>query len=170
MRPGTGNVVHTAIVRTPIDTNALLARVGAPEHGAALLFLGTVRDHNDGRPVEGVGYEAYEEMAATVLAAVALEAAAQLGVGSIAVEHRVGELAVGEASVAIAVAAPHRAPAYAASRYVIEEIKKRLPVWKQEHYVDGDARWLPGNEPQPSSTPAKPEPRKVAAQAGKEQP
>jgi molybdopterin synthase catalytic subunit len=165
VRPGTGNVVHTAIVRAPIDTTALLARVGAPEHGAALLFLGTVRDHNDGRPVEGVGYEAYEEMAAGVLAAVAQEAAAQLGVGSIAVEHRVGELAVGEVSVAIAVAAPHRAPAYAASRYIIEEIKKRLPVWKQERYVDGEARWLPGNQPEPSAQ--KPEPRQPAA-SGKE--
>jgi molybdopterin synthase catalytic subunit len=161
-------VVHTAIVRAPIDTNGMLQRVGAPEHGAALLFLGTVRDHNDGRPVEGVGYEAYEDMAKSVLTEVAQEAAGQLGSGSIAVEHRVGELAVGEVSVAIAVAAPHRAPAYVASRYVIEEIKKRLPVWKQEHYTDGEARWLPGNEPQASSTTKTETRQTVAAPASKE--
>ena len=149
MQQTSANLVHAAIVRSAIDTTELIARVGAPEHGAVLLFLGTVRDHNDGRPVEGVGYEAYEEMARAVLATVAEEAAARLGSGAVAVEHRVGELAVGEVSVAIAVAAPHRAPAYEASRYVIEEIKKRLPVWKQERYVDGDARWLPGTSPRP---------------------
>lgn len=149
MQQTSANVIHAAIVTAPIDTAELLSRVGAPEHGAVLLFLGTVRDHNDGRPVEGVGYEAYEEMARTVLTAVAGEAAAKLGAGSIAVEHRVGELVIGDVSVAIAVAAPHRALAYAASRYVIEEIKKRLPVWKQERYADGSAHWLPGTEPRP---------------------
>jgi molybdopterin synthase catalytic subunit len=143
------SVVHAAIVSDPIDTNELVARVGAAEHGAVLLFLGTVRDHNDGRPVHGVGYEAYEEMARAVLTTVAEEAASKLETGAVAVEHRVGELAVGDVSVAIAVAAPHRAPAYQASRYVIEEIKKRLPVWKHERYADGEARWLAGTEPRP---------------------
>ena len=66
--------------------------------------------------------------------------------------HRVGELRIGEVSVAIAVSSPHRAEAYAASRYVIEEIKKRLPVWKQERYQSGDERWLSGHEPEPDET------------------
>jgi molybdopterin synthase catalytic subunit len=66
----------------------------------------------------------------------------------------VGELGVGEVSVAIAVSSPHRARAYDASRYVIEEIKKRLPVWKQERYQEGEARWLPGNDPVPGGSPA----------------
>jgi molybdopterin synthase catalytic subunit len=83
---------------------------------------------------------------------VADEAAAQLRGGSVAVVHRVGELGIGEVSVAIAVSSPHRAEAYQASRYVIEEIKKRLPVWKQERYADGDERWLPGHEPRPDAT------------------
>jgi molybdopterin synthase catalytic subunit len=86
-------------------------------------------------------------MARAVLTAVAEEATAELGGGAVAVEHRVGELAVGDVSVAIAVAAPHRESAYQASRYVIEEIKKRLPVWKREHYLDGDSRWVTGKEP-----------------------
>jgi molybdopterin synthase catalytic subunit len=131
----------------PIDAAQVLARVGGDADGAAILFIGTVRDHNDGRPVRGVFYEAYEEMATKVLSEIASEAGAKMDGGQIAAVHRVGELAIGELSVAIAVSSPHRAAAYDASRYVIEEIKKRLPVWKHERYVDGDARWLAGNDP-----------------------
>ena len=92
-------------------------------------------------------YEAYEEMAATVLEDVAREAARILGTDRVAVAHRIGSLSVGDASVGIAVSSPHRAHAYEASRYVIEEIKKRLPVWKQEYYADGDRAWVRGHEP-----------------------
>src|SRR5690606_8120965 len=126
----------------PIDPSEVLARVGGDAHGAVVLFVGTVRDHNEGRPVRGVGYEAYEEMALGVLSGIVDEAARKLGEGRVAAVHRTGELAVGEASVAIAVSSPHRADAYQASRWVIEEIKKRLPVWKHERYADGEARWL----------------------------
>ncbi|HEX7118574.1 MAG TPA: molybdenum cofactor biosynthesis protein MoaE [Longimicrobiales bacterium] len=135
------------ITTEPLDAARVLAGVGAPEDGAVLLFLGTVRDHNDGRPVAGMRYEAYAEMAERVLAEIAAEAAGRLGTDRVAVAHRIGELRVGEVSVAIAVSSPHRAEAYDASRYVIEEIKKRLPVWKEEHYVEGGARWLEGRVP-----------------------
>ncbi|HEX6939785.1 MAG TPA: molybdenum cofactor biosynthesis protein MoaE [Longimicrobiales bacterium] len=135
------------ITAEPLDAARVLAEVGAPADGAVLLFLGTVRDHNDGRPVAGVRYEAYVEMAEQVLAEIAAEAAARLGTDRLAVAHRIGELRVGDVSVAIAVSSPHRAEAYEASRYVIEEIKKRLPVWKAERYVDGTARWLEGRVP-----------------------
>ena len=139
------------VVREPIESSDVLRSVGGETDGAVLLFLGTVRDHNDGRPVRGVHYEAYEQMAAEVLQRIGEEASAQLGGGGVAVVHRVGELQIGDVSVAIAVSSPHRAEAYAASRYVIEEIKKRLPVWKQERYTDGDQRWLSGHDPQPAS-------------------
>jgi molybdopterin synthase catalytic subunit len=86
-------------------------------------------------------------MAAPVLTDIAHEAAAMLGTDRVAVVHRVGELAIGEVSVAIAVSSPHRAQAYEASRYVIEEIKKRLPVWKHEHYTDGRSKWVEGVTP-----------------------
>ena len=148
-----GRVTHVGVTQDPIDPASLLAHVGAAEDGAQILFLGTVRDHNDGRPVRGVHYEAYQQMAEEVLAQVAEEAAADLRGGSVAVVHRVGELAIGDVSVAIAVSSPHRAEAYEASRYVIEEIKKRLPVWKQERYSDGDERWLPGHDPQADARP-----------------
>ncbi|HSH75940.1 MAG TPA: molybdenum cofactor biosynthesis protein MoaE, partial [Longimicrobiales bacterium] len=85
--------------------------------------------------------------AAPVLAEIAREAAEVLGTTRVAVVHRVGELAVGDHSVAIAVSSPHRAQAYEASRYVIEEIKKRLPVWKKEHYTDGREGWVDGTTP-----------------------
>jgi molybdopterin synthase catalytic subunit len=140
-------VIHTALVREPIDPGEVLARVGAPEDGALVLFLGTVRNHAEGNAVERITYEAYEEMAGSVLAEIAREAAGLLGTDRLAVVHRLGDLAVGEHSVAIAVSSPHRAQAYEASRYVIEEIKKRLPVWKRERYADGSTAWVAGTEP-----------------------
>jgi molybdopterin synthase catalytic subunit len=100
-------------------------------------------------------YEAYEDMAAAVLAEIAAQAAGRLGTDRVAVVHRVGALAIGEVSVAIAVSSPHRADAYDASRLVIEEIKKRLPVWKQERYVDGQEDWVPGHPLAPQEEPVR---------------
>lgn len=135
------------VVRDPIDPASVLSRVGADQDGAALLFLGVVRNHNEDRPVGGMRYDAYEEMAVGVLAEIVREAAAIVETDRVAVVHRVGELTVGDVSVAIAVSSPHRAEAYEASRYVIEEIKKRLPVWKKERYIDGREAWVAGTPP-----------------------
>lgn len=139
-------MIPSEIVHEPIDPADVLGRVGDPSDGAILLFLGTVRDHAEGRSVDGMRYEAYQAMAEDVLAQIAREAAARLGTDRLAVVHRVGDLAIGEISVAIAVSSAHRAEAYDASRYVIEEIKKRLPVWKHERYPGGAAAWVPGHE------------------------
>lgn len=135
------------ITTGPIDPSAVLARVGTPSDGAVALFMGTVRNANEGRPVGGMEYEGYAEMAREQLAVIVAEAAARAGSGRVAAVHRLGELAVGEVSVAIAVSTPHRAEAFEAARHVIEEIKKRLPVWKREHYLDGEAEWLDGQVP-----------------------
>jgi molybdopterin synthase catalytic subunit len=135
------------ITREPIDAAALLEECTAAEDGAALLFVGVVRNHNEGRAVGHLSYDAYEEMAARVLEEIAGEAEARWETGRIAVVHRIGRLEIGEASVAIAVAAPHRGEAYAASRYIIEELKKRVPIWKREGYVDGESEWLGGEVP-----------------------
>ena len=148
-------MIHASVVHAPIDPADVLGRVGAPEDGAVLLFLGTVRNHADGRSVDGMTYEAYERMATPVLEAIAGEAAERLGTDRVAVVHRVGELAIGDVSVAIAVSSPHRAQAYDASRYVIEEIKKRLPVWKHEHYTDGHSEWVEGVTPEPRAEGAR---------------
>lgn len=148
-------MIHASVGPDPIDPAVVLARVGALEDGATLLFLGVVRDHADGRAVSGMRYEAYAEMAEAVLAEIAREAAERLGTDRVAVVHRYGELEIGEVSVAIAVSSPHRAEAYEASRYVIEAIKQRLPVWKKEHYVDGAEAWVEGTVP-PEPTGARP--------------
>jgi molybdopterin synthase catalytic subunit len=140
-------MIHAAVVHDPIDNEDVLAHVGAREDGAVVLFLGMVRDHADGRPVSGMTYEAYEEMATPVLREIALEAAQRIGSDRVAVVHRVGDLDIGEVSVAIAASSPHRAEAFDAARYVIEEIKKRLPVWKKEHYTDGAQEWVEGTVP-----------------------
>ncbi|HSK17706.1 MAG TPA: molybdenum cofactor biosynthesis protein MoaE [Longimicrobiales bacterium] len=139
--------MHTDVTPDVIDPQSVLERVGSPADGAAVLFLGTVREQNDDRPVSGMRYDAFLEMAGPVLGEIAAEAAMRAGTDRIAVVHRVGELAVGDVSVAIAVSSPHREPAFDAARYIIEQIKQRLPVWKQEHYVAGDARWLEGSVP-----------------------
>ena len=140
-------MVFASVCTDLIDTNEVLTRVGSDQDGATLLFLGVVRDHADGRPVSGMRYDAYEEMATPVLLEIAHEAADRTGSDRIAVVHRFGELSIGDVSVAIAVSTPHRAEAYDASRYVIEEIKKRLPVWKKEHYTDGGSEWVAGTVP-----------------------
>lgn len=137
-------MVRARITSDPIRPGALLADAHRDRDGAVLLFVGVVRDHAEGRPVRGMRYEAYEPMAEDVLRAIVTEARDLHDVSAVEAVHRTGELALGEASVAIAVASPHRDAAYRASRYVIEEIKKRLPVWKHEHFTDGQARWVPG--------------------------
>ena len=132
---------HARIVRDTIDAAALLARVSRGANGALILFVGIVRDVNDGRGVTGIEYSAYEAMARSELEAIAAECTARFG-ADVAVEHRLGELAIEEASVAIAVGHAHRGEAYDASRWVIEELKRRVPIWKREHYVDGTRDWV----------------------------
>jgi molybdopterin synthase catalytic subunit len=102
-----------------------------------------VRDVNDGQPVTGIDYSAYRTMAEAELVRIAGEAQSQFGPDvSVVAEHRTGTLAVGEASVVVATAHPHRALAYDANRFVMEELKRRLPVWKREHYADGTREWV----------------------------
>jgi molybdopterin synthase catalytic subunit len=146
--------IRTAIVRRAIDVAALLAEVESTSNGATVLFLGHVREVNDGRAVTGIEYSAYGEMAERELAAIASECAATFGIAHLAAEHRLGALDLGDASIAIAVAHPHRAQAYEASRFVIEEVKRRLPIWKREGYVDGTSEWVnAGGVAQPSPIP-----------------
>jgi molybdopterin synthase catalytic subunit len=140
-----GNLAR--VTAEPIDPGGMLGGALSPDDGAALLFWGVVRNENDGRAVSSLEYQAYARMAEREMLRIADEARARFGTGAIHVVHRIGLLHVGEASVAIAVASPHRAEAYGASRYVIEELKQRVPVWKREGYVDGDTEWVPGFSP-----------------------
>jgi len=146
-------MTFAAIVRKPIDPAHVMTLIGADQDGASILFLGVVRDHNDGRSVEGVRYDAYEEMAEKVIAEIVDEAVRVADTDRIVAVHRIGELRVGEISVAIAVSSPHRAEAYDSSRYIIEEIKKRLPVWKKERYSDGAEEWVEVRKPDAAPAP-----------------
>ena len=134
--------MRSAIVDRVLDPAALLAEVSSTANGAAVLFVGTVREVNDGRAVSGIQYRSYAAMAERELAAIVAEAATRFGVPHLVCEHRVGTLALGEASIVIAAAHPHRAAAFEAARFVIEEAKRRVPIWKLEHYTDGTREWV----------------------------
>ena len=135
-------MTRTAIVTRAIDAPALIAEVASDANGATSLFLGTVRDVNDGRAVTGMEYTAYDAMASRELERIVSEAAEKFGGVTIVVEHRVGTLALGDVSVAIAASHPHRRDALDATRFVIEELKRRVPIWKREHYTDGTRDWV----------------------------
>jgi molybdopterin synthase catalytic subunit len=134
--------MRTAVVTRPVDAAALLGDVASVSHGATSLFLGTVRDMNDGRAVIGIEYAAYRTMAESELRRIASEAVARFGTDALVVEHRIGALELGDVSVAIAVSHAHRDNALDATRFVIEELKKRVPIWKREHYADGTREWV----------------------------
>lgn len=142
-------MIRASLVTAPIDAARLLSEVSAPANGAALLFVGMVREVNEGRAVTGIDYSAYAAMAQRELDAILAEASARFHTGHLVVEHRLGTLAVAEASVAIAVAHPRRGSAYEASRFIIEELKRRVPIWKREHYADGTREWV-----DPTAVPA----------------
>lgn len=135
-------LLHSAIVTEPIDVARLIATTQAPGVGALSVFLGTVRDLNDGRVVSGMDYEAYESMAALELASVAREVCDRTPGLRVAIEHRIGTLDVGDVSVAIVAAHAHRGPALDGARAIIEALKQRVPIWKREHYLDGERAWV----------------------------
>ena len=150
------------LTKSPISLDTLLAQVSAPERGGACVFVGTVRNAPEDGGVTAIEYAAYEEMADLELERIVHEARGRWPGAGVAVVHRLGRIPLGEASVAIAVATPHRADAFAACRFVIEEIKQRLPVWKKEYRCDGSTTWVeppgtPGHRPAVSP----PEPAKA---------
>jgi len=128
--------------RTAIDSGALRAALADPSCGGFATFEGWVRDHNDGRRVQHLEYEAFEPLAVREAERILAEATARFGVAHAACAHRLGDLGVGELAVWVGVSAPHRAEAFLACRYIIDEIKHRLPIWKKEHYADGDSGWV----------------------------
>jgi molybdopterin synthase catalytic subunit len=133
---------NASLVEREIDPTSLISAVRGQSYGAVSMFLGTVRDVNEGRSVTAIDYSAYVVMAQAEMDQIISEAADAFGVDAIAVEHRIGSLEPGDVSVAIAVAHRHRAPALDATRFVIEQIKTRVPIWKLEHYADGQREWV----------------------------
>lgn len=133
----------TKIQKTPIRVDELLDSVRKDGDGAIATFIGTVRDENEGRRVLYLEYQAYEGMAERELARIETEAIDRFGVSRVAIVHRVGRMEIGDSAVAIAVASPHRAEAFDACRFVIESIKKSVPIWKKE-FFEGGAVWIEG--------------------------
>ncbi len=130
------------VTESPLDITALERAVRSEAMGALVTFVGYVRERSDDdRPVTGLSYEAHPALARDVMRAIGAEASRTFGAAHVAIAHRIGSLALGEAAVVIAVASMHRATAFDACEYAIDELKKRVPIWKKEHYRDGDARW-----------------------------
>lgn len=125
----------------PIDGADLGTRVRSPRRGGVVTFVGQVRDHHAGRRVQRLEYSAYEPMAELECAAIVAEAEARWAV-SVDLRHRTGSLGIGEVAVAVAVAADHRAEAFDACRWIIDEVKRRVPIWKRECYEDGTEAWV----------------------------
>jgi len=126
----------------PIDVAALRASLQASDCGGFCCFEGWVRDHNDGRVVDGLDYEAYVDLAIAEGERIIAEAIERFGVNDARAVHRIGSLKLGDTAVWIGVASGHRDEAFRACRYIIDEIKTRVPVWKKERYRDGDATWV----------------------------
>lgn len=129
------------LTESPIVMQDLVASVAGPDRGAIATFVGLVRNHHQGREVLRLEYSAYAEMAEAEAAAVLAEASSRWPV-QLAVRHRTGVLEVGEAAVVVAAAGAHRDEAFQACRYVIEELKRRVPIWKKEHFTDGGVDWV----------------------------
>ncbi|MGE5815784.1 MAG: molybdenum cofactor biosynthesis protein MoaE [Acidobacteriota bacterium] len=131
------------ISTAPLDVAAVIAEVSRPDCGAVAVFVGTTRNHNRGKRVLYLEYEAYEALAIRSFERIGVESHERWPGIALAIHHRIGHVDIGEPSVVIAAAAPHRADAFAASRYAIERLKQIAPVWKHE-YFEGGELWIEG--------------------------
>lgn len=137
--------IRVTVGEEPIDGGALLAEVSRPDSGATVLFLGTVRDHSEGKEgVTHLEYEVFAERVEPKIREIVDEARDRWPVLNAVVEHRSGRVELGEASVAVAVACAHRSDAFEAARFIIDELKKRAPIWKKEFWPGG-SEWSPGS-------------------------
>jgi molybdopterin synthase catalytic subunit len=142
------------ITSEPIDTQAVLRRVASNDAGAVVLFLGTTREHTEGRRTASLDYECYPQMARDKLSELVNEALHRWPLTGCAVVHRVGHVPLGEASVAVAVSTPHRQAAFEAGQWLIDTLKEVVPIWKKENWADGESQWVhPGlNVPRESAS------------------
>ena len=142
------------VTSAALDPAAIAAAVARDSDGAVATFVGLVRNHNAGRRVLWLDYEAFTPLAVKAFEQIAGEAAARWPGARLAIHHRIGRVAIGEASVTIAAASPHRADAFAACRYAIERVKQIAPIWKHEHF-DGGEVWIEGATTDPSDEAAR---------------
>ena len=143
-------LIDVRLQAEPLDAGVALAHCDEPGHGAALAFVGRVRDINEGRRVLAVSYDLHAALCRVVFEEICQEASVRWPGVRLALWHRWGRLAVGEASVIAAASSRHRDHAFDATRYLVEQMKLRAPIWKQEHYEDGDDLWTRGHSLVPS--------------------
>jgi molybdopterin synthase catalytic subunit len=141
------------LTREAIDSAALVARAQSPAAGAVLLFLGCTRQHTAGRETTELTYDAYSEMAEKELASLESQARERWGLSECLIIHRLGTVPLGEASVAIVVASSHRRAAFEAGEWLIDTLKQRVPIWKQEHWADGTTEWVHPQHPSIETSP-----------------
>jgi len=139
---GPPEVLIAELTDGPIDAQGLVDRVTTPSCGAVCLFLGTVREFTGPKQTLDLVYEAYPEMAVKELRAIMAEACTRWPIPRLGVIHRLGRVGLAEASIAVAVATPHRGESFTACGWIMDEIKKRVPIWKQEHWADGQTEWV----------------------------
>ena len=151
----------TVITREPLNPDAIVRSLDVTGAGAVAMFIGLVRDNNLGRRVLHLEYEAYEPLALRGLALIIEEASEHWPSARLMIHHRIGRMEIGEASVAIAAASPHRADAFAATRYAIERIKQIVPIWKHEYFEGGDV-WIEGATADPDNADAREQAMRVA--------
>ena len=154
----TGPARHAAIVRERIETRRVLEGIKRAEDGAAVVFEGVVRDNTRGRRTLYLNYEAYEDMAVKQMEELSEQALSRFPIRDVAILHRLGRLEIGEISVLIVVASAHRAAAFDACRWLIDTLKRTVPIWKKEYFEDGmvwaDGEPLPAEIPRPQGTSA----------------
>lgn len=140
-----GGRVHIDIREGALRIDPSFSFVSDATQGAIASFVGVVRNHHEGKRVSGMTYDVHDIHARKILNTICSEIQNRWSDTNLYVEHAKGDLKIGDPSVVIAVSSPHRDDAFQACRYMIEEIKKRLPVWKKEHYTDHESKWLPGH-------------------------
>lgn len=140
--PLAGGAGPARVRDTALSVDEVIGEVARPGAGGVAIFLGTVRDHADGNPVERLDYEAHPQMAPAEIEAIEREVMRAHEGARVCIVHRVGSLSVGDLAVVVAASAPHRAEAFAACRLAIEEVKRRVPIWKKEWHPDGDSTWV----------------------------
>jgi len=129
-----------------IDAASLIAAAGRDDCGAVVLFLGTTRNHHEGRAVVRLAYEAYEPMAVDALRSIETDAVKRFEIATCHIVHRLGEVPIGQSSVAVVVAAAHRGAAFDASRWAMDELKRTVPIWKKEFFAEGGEDWVRGTK------------------------
>ena len=143
-------MLHAKVInikKEKIETSKAEDFIASSKFGATIFFTGTVRDTNENKKVTGITYDSHDDLVIKSFKEIYKEAGEKLHIKdkSVFIEHVKGYVGLGEISIIIAVACKHRAEAYDLSRYIIEEIKKRSPIWKKEHYKNSDSEWLKGN-------------------------